>query len=335
MMAYVLREALDSDVTVPFPRITYADALARYGTDAPDTRFGLELFDISDTASRSEFQVFKKAVAAGGVVKGMCVTGGAPFSRKELDELTAFAQEQRARGLAWFKVSGDGFSSPIAKFFPPSLQSELASRADAQSGDLLLFVADRKPVANEVCSALRLHLARRLDLIPQALFKFAWLVEMPLFELSEESGEIGPAHHPFASPHPDDESRLEESPLEVRARAYDLVLNGVQLGSGNIRIHKPELQRRVLRMLDLDDARIEERFGFLLRALEFGAPPHGGIALGLDRLIMVLLGLETIRDVIAFPKTQRASCPLTGAPASVSSEQLRELGLKIRDQETT
>ncbi len=334
MMTYVLREALGAEITTPFPRITYADAVDRYGTDAPDTRFGLELFDISGLASRSDFQVFKKAVAEGGVVKGMCIPGGASFSRKELDQLTAFARDQGGKGLAWFKISPEGFSSPIAKFFPDPLQTEITARADAQSGDLLLFVAGKRTLADEVCSALRRHLAQTLNLIPQDIFKFVWLVEMPLFELGEESGQIQPAHHPFASPHPDDESKLEKSPLEVRARAYDLVLNGVELGSGNIRIHKPELQRRILRMLRLDDDQIEQRFGFLLRALEFGAPPHGGIALGLDRLVMVLLGLRTIRDVIAFPKTQRASCPLTGAPASVSEDQLRDLGLKLRDEAT-
>jgi len=336
MLAYVMREALDTEITVPFPRIPYSDALERYGSDKPDTRYGLELKDVSDIASRSEFGVFKGAVSGGGVVKGLCVPGASPsFSRKDLDTLTSFAQEQGAKGLAWFRVQDGSLNSPIAKFFSEDLQQQLTSRMEAAPDDLLLFIADRRTVANSVCCLLRDHLAKKLDLIPQEGFTLLWVVDFPMFELNEDSGEIEPAHHPFASPVPEDEPKLEDAPLEVRARAYDLVLNGTEIASGNIRIHKPDIQRRIFRALGITDEQAEQRFGFLLRALSYGAPPHGGIAFGLDRFVMCLLGFDTIRDVIAFPKTQRGFCPLTGAPASAGEDQLRELGIKIRDEEAT
>jgi len=334
MLVYVLRAAVNVELTTPLPRISYADAFARYGTDKPDTRYALELVDISDIASRSDFNVFKGTLSKGGVVKGLRVPAASPsFSRKDLDALTSFAQEQGAKGLAWFRVEDGALASPIAKFFSDELQRELISGMGAESGDLLLFIADSRAVADKVCCILREHLAKKLDLIPEGTFNFLWVVDFPMFELNEESGEIEPAHHPFAAPVPEDEPKLAEAPLDVRARAYDLVLNGTEIASGNIRIHKPELQRRIFRALGISEQQAERRFGFLLRALSFGAPPHGGIAFGLDRFVMLLLGFDTIRDVIAFPKTQRALCPLTGAPAPVGDEQLRELGIKLRDQE--
>jgi len=336
MLAYVLREALDTEIAAPLPRISYADALDRYGTDKPDTRYALELKDVSDVASKSEFGVFKSAVSSGGVVKGLRVPAASPsFSRKDLDTLTSFAQEQGAKGLAWFRVQDAALSSPIAKFFPENLQRELISLMEAQSDDLLLFVADSRTLANNVCCLLREHLAQKLDLIPEGTFNFLWVVDFPMFELNEESGQIEPAQHPFASPVPEDLPKLEEAPLDVRARAYDLVLNGTEIASGNIRIHKPDIQRRIFRALGITDEQAEQRFGFLLRGLSYGAPPHGGIAFGLDRFVMLLLGFDTIRDVIAFPKTQRGICPLTGAPAPAGEDQLRELGIQIRDQEAT
>ena len=328
MMVAVFKENLGREIETPFPRFTHAEAMDLYGTDRPDLRFGMTLKTIDDLALRSEFRVFRSVVEAGGQVRGLRLPGGADLSRKDLDELTEWVKQYGAKGLAWFRVEPDRLFSPIQKFFPEDVLAELRERMECEAGDVIFFVADKPAVVAQALSELRVHLAKTRGLIAEDTFRFCWVLDFPLFDYNEEEKRPEPCHHPFTSPREADLAILEARPLEVKAKAYDIILNGTELGGGSIRIHDIELQQRVFRLLGIADEEARDKFGFLLDALRYGAPPHGGIALGLDRLVMLLLGRDSIREVIAFPKTQRAVCPLTHAPAPVDDRQLRELGLQ-------
>jgi len=329
LMARAFAELVCREVTLPFARLSYAEALAKYGTDAPDLRFGLEIGDITDLAGSSAFRVFKDAAEGGAEVRGVNVPGGASLSRSEIDGLTRWVKQLGAGGLAWFKLASGGPQGGIAKFLTEGEVAAIAARFDASEGDLMLFVADSKPVCDLVLSHLRLRVAKRLDLIPQDTFRLCWIVEAPLFELDQRTGRLVFVHHPFAAPVEADQHRLESEPTSVRSRAYDLVMNGVELGGGSIRISDPELQMRVFKVLGISEQEAQDKFGFFLNALRYGPPPHGGVALGLDRIVASMLQLDDIREVIAFPKTQKAVCPLTGAPCEVTPEQLKELGISL------
>lgn len=324
----VFGELLNYQVITPLPRLSYADVMRRYGTDKPDLRFGMEIVDVTDLAGQTEFRVFRQAVEQGGIVRGLCVQQAAEkYSRKRLEELEEFARRYGAKGLAWLKVEPEKFSSPIEKFLPLAVQQALRERMQARAGDLLFFVADMEKVVCDSLAALRNHLAAELGLCRPGQFAMAWVVDFPLLVWDEEENRWVANHHPFTSPFDEDLPRLETEPGTVRAKAYDLVVNGYELGGGSIRIHRPDVQQRVFRAIGMDEEQARKRFGFLLDALRFGAPPHGGIALGMDRLVMLLAGLNSIRDGIAFPKTQRAQDLMTGAPAPVDIKQLKELGL--------
>lgn len=343
LMAETTRVVLGREVTLPFPRLSYREALERYGTDKPDLRLGMEMVDVSDLAGRSEFRVFRAALEAGGEVRALAVPGGARFSRQEVDALVARAQELGAKGLAWYRVGAEGLVGPIAKFLAPELQQELTRRLQAKPardggpGDLILAVADEPGLARTVLGQLRLEVAARLETLPAppsegGPIRFCWITDVPLFEWDEKAQRWDPTHHPFTSPREEDIPYLEQDPGRVMSRAYDLVLNGEELGSGSVRIHDPDLQQRIFKVLRFTPEEVEARFGFFLRALRYGTPPHGGIALGIERWLMCLFGRESIRDVMAFPKTQSGVCLLTGAPAPVEEEQLRELGLRVRPE---
>ncbi len=336
LVSEVFKSALKVDIKLPFPCMKYEEAMNRYGTDRPDTRFGLELVDITGIAEGCGFKVFKEAAGKGGIVSGINVKGGAPeFSRKGIDDLTALAQEYGAKGLAWIKVTSKGPESAITKFFKKEELDSITHKMKAGEGDLLLFVADKPKVVCEALSGLRLQLGEKLGLIPaedKKVFSFQWVVGHPMFEYNEDEKRWQAMHHPFTAPVEEDIEKLDKEGLntgKLRSRAYDLVLNGMEVGGGSIRIHRKGLQDKVFELLQIKPEAAREKFGFLLDALEYGAPPHGGFAFGMDRLIMILSGARSIRDVIAFPKTQRAACPLTGAPSKVTEKQLKELDLKI------
>ncbi len=326
MIAHVLERVGGPAVELPLPRLRYDDALARYGTDRPDVRFGLELRDLGEALRETRFQVFRAALEAGGVVKGLNA-GPRDVPRSALDALVARAQELGAKGLVWAFREGDGWRSPAAKFLEAAELEALDRRLEAKEGDLLLLVADRAEVANAVLGQLRLELAERFGLVPEGEHRFVWIVDFPLFGWNAEESRWDPLHHPFTSPAG---AFDPERPGEARAKAYDIVWNGQELGGGSIRISDPALQREVFAAIGIGPEEAEERFGFLLEALRYGAPPHGGIAYGLDRFVQRLVGAASIRDVIAFPKTASGADPLTGAPAPVDERQLRELGLALR-----
>jgi len=328
LVVHVFREAIGVELEAPFPRIPYAEAMLRYGTDKPDLRFEMEIVDVTDLFREAQFRVFAEAASRGEAVRSLPVPGAAGKSRSELKKLEERAKELGLGGLVWVKLAPEGLSSPIAKFVPEELLREAAARAKAGEGDLLLLSAGPAEAVAEALGTLRVELARELGLVPEGSWALAWIVDFPLFKLDEED-RITSEHHPFTAPHPDDIPLLEKDPLKVRARSYDLVINGVEIASGSIRIHRRDLQERIFKLLGLSEEEAKEKFGFLLRALDYGAPPHGGIAFGLDRLVMMLAGENSIREVIAFPKTATGACPLTGAPAEVDESQLKELHLKI------
>jgi len=329
MLAEVLKQTKGLEIKTPFPRMSYHEVMDRYGTDKPDIRFGLELREISDIASESEFRVFRQTVDQKGIVKGLAAKGLAGLSRRELDDLTEFAKGYGAQGLAWIKVTESGFESPITKFFTAAQLNAISERLGAATGDIMLFVADKPKVVNDTLANLRLSIARRLNLIHKDEYRFLWVLDFPLLEYDAEEKRYVAMHHPFTSPMSEDIPFLDSNPLRVRAKAYDIVMNGEEIGGGSIRIHTREMQRKMFELLGIGEEEAVQKFGFLLEALEYGAPPHGGIAFGLDRIIMLLTGAESIRDVIAFPKTQKGICPMTDAPSPVEKRQLKELHLKI------
>ncbi len=330
LISAVFREIHDMTLTRPFPRMTYADAMDQYGLDKPDIRFGLALREVSDIVEKSDFKVFADVVKKGGMVKALNAKGCIDMSRKDIDDLTGFVAIYRAKGLAWIKVREDSWQSPIAKFFSEDEKKQLIKRLDMAPGDLVFFVADQAKIANEALGHLRNHLGKKLGLINESDYRFIWITQFPLLEYDETEKRYQALHHPFTSPLEEDFDRLESDPLNVRSRAYDLVLNGSEIGGGSIRIHQRQLQDLVFKALGMGKEEAEEKFGFLLSALDTGAPPHGGMAFGLDRLVMILCGQSSIRDVIAFPKTQKASCLLTDAPSETTKQQLDELYLRIK-----
>ncbi|MFH1974496.1 MAG: aspartate--tRNA ligase [Pseudomonadota bacterium] len=330
MINTLFKEVLDKSIEIPFERLSYAEAIDRFGLDKPDLRFGLELKEISDIVKTSGFKVFANVVEKGGIVKVLNAKGCFEFSRKEIDDLTEFAAVYKAKGLAWVKVKEDGWQSPIAKFFTDDEKEKLAKRIDMETGDLVFFVADQPKIANDALGHLRNHLAGRLNLVDENEFRFLWVTQFPMMEYDENEKRYQAMHHPFTAPLEEDHDLIEKNPLAVRSRAYDLVLNGSEIGGGSIRIHQKEMQEKVFAALGMTPESYNEKFGFLLSALDSGAPPHGGIAFGFDRLIMMLCGGTSIRDVIAFPKTQKAACLLTNAPSETSRAQLDELCLRIK-----
>lgn len=317
-------------IEAPFLRMSWQTAMDRYGVDRPDLRFGLEIHDLTEKAKGSGFVVFERAVAEGGVVRGLAVPGGGAFTRKKLDALEARAKELGAGGLVYVKWTGEGLSGPGAKALGEEQARAFSTEVGAQEGDLALFVAGSLEVARRVLGSLRLEIAAQENLIPADKHVFCWVVDFPLVEFDEREGRWVACHHPFTSPFPEHIPLLATDPGKVRARAYDVVLDGTEIGGGSIRIHRPDVQQMVFNAIGIGDEEAQSRFGFLLDALRFGAPPHGGLALGLDRVVALLLGRESIRDVIAFPKTTSASCPLTDAPSNVDPAQLAELSLKVR-----
>ena len=330
LMTRIFKRVLGIKLKRPFIQLTYDEAVGRYGLDKPDTRFGLELKDISDIVAGSNFKVFANAVKKGGIVKALNAKGCIDFSRKEIDDLTEFVAVYRAKGMAWIKVKENEWQSPITKFFSDEEKKALAKRIDMEPGDLVFFVADQPKVVNEALGHLRNHLGRILGLIDEKENHFLWVTRFPMFEYDETEKRLQALHHPFTSPLEEDYKLLKYEPLSVKSRAYDLVLNGFEIGGGSIRIHQREIQEKVFAALNMDRETFEGKFGFLLEALDSGAPPHGGIAIGYDRLVMLMCGQSSIRDVIAFPKTQKAACLLTQAPSETSKAQLDELYLKLK-----
>lgn len=329
MIKTVLQETKGIDVSIPFLRMPYEEAMERYGTDCPDTRFSLELKDISSIFKDSEFKVFRGALEKGGAIKALNLKGGAEkLTRKEIDDLTEYAISLGAKGLAWIRVGEDGWNSPIVKFLSEEERGLLAEALSMEAGDIVFFGADSVDMVNQVMSSVRLSLGQTLSLIDEEKLEFLWVVDFPLLKYSPKDKRYVAVHHPFTAPKDEDVEKIESSPGDAASKSYDIVLNGVEIGGGSIRIHRKDIQQKVFDIIGIGEDEAREKFGFLLEALEFGAPPHGGIALGLDRLLMLLSGGESIRDVIAFPKTQKGSCPLTEAPSEVSPEQLLEAGIR-------
>ncbi len=328
MMATLLRETLGVEITTPFPRMTYSDALDKYGVDKPDTRFGLYLHDITDIVRGSNFRLFAKAP----LVKALKVDGGSSLSRKEIDDLTEYVKIFGAQGLAWIKIKEGEWQSPIAKFLSEEEKKKIAEKLGLKVGDIVFFQAASPQVVNDALGNLRVRLGERFGLIPRDRFEFVWITDFPLFAWNSEENRWEACHHPFTSPTDESLEDFEDNPAKARARAYDLVLNGNEIGGGSIRIHRHDVQMRMFKALGIEEEEAQEKFGFLLEALKYGAPPHGGIAFGFDRIVMLLTGATSIREVIPFPKTQKGACLLTDAPSRVDRRQLREVGIRLREQ---
>lgn len=329
MMAVLFKELKGIELSRPFPRLDYETAMARFGSDKPDTRFGMELVDLSETVAESEFGVFRKVLEDGGKVIAITASGCGGYTRKRLDELSSLAEKHGAKGVAYLALADEQVKSPIAKFFTPGQLERVIAEMRAREGDLILMIADEPTTARTAMGGLRLEFGRRLDLIPKERYDFLWVIDFPLFEVNTETGGLDAMHHPFTSPLPDQMRLLKEDPAKVKADSYDLVLNGMELGSGSIRIYQRSIQQEIFKILGLSAEEIEEKFGFLLEAFEYGAPPHGGIALGLDRLVTILAGAANMKEVIAFPKTTSAACLMTGAPTQVDTKQLQEAHIAL------
>ncbi len=330
LVAHVFKEVLGYEVQLPIKRMTFKEAMEKYGSDKPDLRFGMEITDLSEEVKGIDFKVFTSALEIGGSVRALCLKGGASMGRKDIDRLGEFVKTYKAKGLAYIQIKEEGIKSPIAKFLKEEEMQAIINKMGAESGDLILIVADKNSVVFQSLGALRLELAKKFDLIKDKNeFNFTWITEFPLFEYSEEEERYTACHHPFTAPMDEDLDKIESNPGEVRSKAYDLVLNGEELGGGSIRIHNMELQERMFKALGFTQEEAWERFGFLLEAFKFGPPPHGGLAFGLDRMVMFLAGTENIKDVIAFPKNQNAYCYLSEAPNIADEKQLKELGIKI------
>ncbi|MCB2285510.1 aspartate--tRNA ligase [Clostridium algidicarnis] len=330
LIATVFKEVLNVEVKIPFKRLTYKEAMEKYGSDKPDLRFGMEIKDISSVVKDSEFKVFRDALEIKGSVRALCVKGGSSMGRKDIDRLGEFVKTYKAKGLAWISLKGEEIKSPIAKFLSEDELNGIIESVEGKPGDLILIVADKNSVVFQALGALRLEIAKKLEILKDNKeFNFSWVTEFPLVEYNEEENRFQAAHHPFTSPMDEDIKYLESDPGRVRAKAYDMVLNGEELGGGSIRIHDSKLQERMFNVLGFTSESAWERFGFLLEAFKFGPPPHGGLAFGLDRIVMFMAGTDNIKDVIAFPKNQNAFCPLTEAPNVVDLKQLKELGIEL------
>ena len=333
MLAKIFKDVLGKEIQTPFLRMPYDEAMLRFGSDKPDTRFAMEIKDFTKELANCGFGVFKNVIAKGNVVRGLCITGGAKFSRSEIDGLTKFVGEFGAKGLAWMKITANGAESNIVKFFTKEEIDTIISKLEAKDGDLVVFLADEVDIVAQGLGALRLKMGKQLGLIDKNKFNFLWVVDFPLFAWDKEEKRWVANHHPFTAVKDEYVDKLtQEKAGQAKARAYDVILNGVELGGGSIRIHKSDMQSKVFNLLNITEESAKEKFGFLLDALTYGAPPHGGLAIGFDRLCALLIGEESIREVIAFPKTQKAICPLSNAPAEVAEKQLRELGIKINQK---
>ena len=327
----LFKKLMDIEIKTPFPRMTYDEAMERFGSDKPDTRFGFELKSINEVVADTEFKVFADALAGGGDVRGICIDGGsAKFSRKDIDKLTEQTKHYGAKGVVWIRVEENELKSSVNKFFSQEQLAEIAAVFGAKTGDLILIVADRTKVVFDSLGFLRRHIAGLLGLLDDQQFNLLWVTDFPMFEKDDETGELKAMHHPFTHPKQEDISLLDTAPEKVKADAYDIVLNGVELGGGSIRIHEGDLQAKMFKVLKLTDEECQEKFGFLLEAFKYGAPPHGGLAYGLDRLVMLLSGEHSIREVMAFPKNQNAQCMVCEAPGLVEEGQLEELGINLR-----
>ncbi|HEX2928630.1 MAG TPA: aspartate--tRNA ligase [Candidatus Binatia bacterium] len=329
MICLLFKELKGIELKWPFNKLTYQEAMNRFGSDKPDMRFALELCDFTDALRNCQAKVFTNAIQKGGVVKGIRIPKGAEMSRKDLDDMAPFVATFGAKGIAWTKVTDEGWQSPIAKFLSESEQKEIQKIADAEVGDVILFSADSAKVVHDALGNLRLHLGEKLGLIPENEFALVWVIDFPLMDFDPQEKRYVALHHPFTAPLEEDMALLDSEPAKARSKAYDLALNGIEIGGGSIRIHQVELQRKILGLMGIGVEEADAKFGFFLEALSFGAPPHGGIAFGIDRLAMLLSGAKSLRDVIAFPKSQRAVCMLTDAPSTVEARQLRELGIRV------
>lgn len=327
MIKHIFKQAKGMDIKIPFERITYHDAMERFGCDKPDMRFGLEITDLTEIAAKSEFSVFKNAIAKGGKVKCLCVKK-CDFSRKKMDELIEFVKTNKAQGMAWARIQNGKLESSITKYLSENVQEEIIKKAKAENNDMLMFVADKPKIACSALAALRNLLGKELKLYKENEFKFVWVVDFPLFEFNEDTEKLEPAHHMFTMPNEATIKYLETDPAKVIAQCYDLVLNGVEVASGSIRIHRRDIQERVMKAMGIKKEEAEKKFGFLLEAFRYGAPPHGGIAPGLDRLCALMLGTNDIREVIAFPKNKAAECPMDGCPSEIPDKELKEVHLK-------